>query len=356
MKILEVIPLLSVDGGAESLVVYLCNEFIRQGHECAILTLYDLDESIKKKIPLTAGIQLYTVNKKKGLDVLCSFRLRKIVKQYSPDVVHVHVGAIPYIIIPAFSYKKCKCFATIHSEARREAGSNYQKWIRQLLFKTGIVKAVTISESSKKSFEDFYKITPSLIYNGVPGFSKTLNHEKVDNKLHFIHVARCHPIKNQELLLRAFNQVLQNHDNIELNWFGTSSEYPELFESLKPLFNDQIHYLGSTSDARLEMSKAEALCLSSKMEGMPMTIIEALSVGCIPICTPVGGCVNMIEDGVNGFLSADMSVEAYSETLERFIETNGSKKEKLRNNAIESFNKHYSIEKTANDYISLFSK
>ena len=355
MRILEVIPLLSIDGGAESFVVYFCNELVRKGHECAILTLYSIDEKLRGELSLSPQVKLYSANKNKGYDLSCSAKVCSIIKNYAPNVVHAHVGAIPYITLSALLYRKSSYFATIHSEASREAGSSYQKWCRQFLFRTGRVRAVTISESSKLSFESFYKSVPELVYNGVPSYTNSIGREKNKGTLRFIHVARCHPIKNQELLLLAFNRVMQHYDNIELDWFGTSIEYPQLFESLQTLFNNHVHYKGSTRDARIEMSTADAFCLTSRMEGMPMTIIEALSVGCIPICTPVGGCKNMIQDGVNGFLSSDMSVEAYSEAIERFIETRENEKEMLRKNAIDSFNKYYSIEKTVNDYLELFS-
>lgn len=356
MKVLEVIPLLSIDGGAESFVVYFCNELIRQGHECAILMLYNVDDSVLNELSLHSAVHIYTANKKKGLDLACSFNVKSIIKSYKPDIVHVHVGAIPYIALSAICYRKCKYFATIHSEAKREAGSIYAKWTRRFLFKQRFVVPVTISESSRQSFIVFYGVKPEMVYNGVPSFDALDRREEETGIIRFIHVARCHPVKNQVLLLKSFNNIQKKYDNVELNWYGTTDGYLELFESLKSFFNNQIHYMGSTKEARLEMCKSDAFCLSSKMEGMPMTIIEALSVGCIPICTPVGGCTNMIEDGVNGFLAEDMSVEAYTNAMEHFLEKTNDEKAVIKRKAMETFNDKFSIEKTVNDYLALFQQ
>ena len=354
MKILEIIPLISIDGGAESFVVYFANELVKQGHDCSILTLFDVSETIIKDANVSSSIKLFSIGKKRGLDFKCSFRILSIIKQISPDVVHVHVGAIPYILCPSLLYRKCKYFATIHSEAKREAGRHFSKWIRRLIFRMNLVKAITISEASRDSFINFYKVSPALIYNGVPRFSDLSTLNKNSSIIRFIHVARCHPIKNQELLLMAFNLVAERYDNIELNWYGTISEYPDLFKSLTPLFNEHIHYHGSIKDARIEMSKSDALCLSSKMEGMPITIIEAFSVGCIPICTPVGGCINMIEDGHNGILSKDLEVTSYADALERFILCTDSMKREMRLSSIKSFDDKYSIETTVRNYLQEF--
>ncbi len=50
----------------------------------------------------------------------------------------------------------------------------------------------------------------------------------------------------------------------------------------------------------LKMGDAYALC--SSYEGMPISLIEAIGVGCIPVCTPVGGIVDVVHNGENGFL------------------------------------------------------
>lgn len=43
------------------------------------------------------------------------------------------------------------------------------------------------------------------------------------------------------------------------------------------------------------MGDAYALC--SSYEGMPISLIEAIGVGCIPVCTPVGGIVDVVHNG-----------------------------------------------------------
>lgn len=49
------------------------------------------------------------------------------------------------------------------------------------------------------------------------------------------------------------------------------------------------------------MAHCDAMCLPSIWEGLPVTLLEALSVGCIPICSNVGGIPDVIESGMNGF-------------------------------------------------------
>ena len=123
---------------------------------------------------------------------------------------------------------------------------------------------------------------------------------------------------------------------------------------MKPYLSDRIVYIGEQPNIRAIMSVADAFCLSSVMEGMPITIIEAFSVGCIPIVTPVGGCINMLENGVNGYISSSSNLNDYTKSLITFATTSINDLQKISNNGIETFKNNYSISQTAKRYLELF--
>lgn len=352
MRILELIPTLKV-GGAETFVVNITNAFAANGNECEVVTLFDVDDGDFLAQRLDAKISLISLDKAKGFDFKCLCNVVRAIKKYKPDIVHAHIGAISYLLLAVIFYRHCKYFATIHSEANREAGGILTKTIRKILFKLKLVIPVTISKESMLSFEKLYVMTPDMICNGVPEV-EVIAGEDYD-KLVFIHPASCQPIKNQVLLFKAFSELAQQNTNVELHWFGDHSQYETLFNELSSLFGDKIIYKGVTQDVRKYLKNARAMCLSSIMEGMPMTIIEAMSVGCIPIATPVGGCINMIEDNVNGFLSADMSTEAYYEVLKKAATISDEELNKMRKSARNTYEQKYTIDKTALEYINLFT-
>ena len=88
---------------------------------------------------------------------------------------------------------------------------------------------------------------------------------------------------------------------------------------------------------------------------MPISLIEALSCGLVPICTAVGGIVDVVEDGKNGFLSQDMTVESYAKTIERYLALPDSQKTEMKKQCIKSAQK-YSIEECAKQYEILFAE
>lgn len=354
MKILQVIPAL-VNGGAEHFVIELSNELCRQGHSVEVLTLYDVLSDNEILNAFDSRIRMISLHKKKGLDLHMFFKLWKFISKSKFDAVHGHVGAIKYLIIASFLCRKVRFVATIHSEAKREAGKSIDKWSRKLMFCFRSCTPVTISEESELSFEKYYGRKGILIINGVSSYKKNkqLCLRDNDSQIVFLHPASCQPVKNQALLFNAFNRLLDNGVDVKIFWVGSNKAYIDLFESLKPIMSKQIVYLGEVNNVRDYMIASDATCLSSKMEGMPMTIIESFSVGRPVICTPVGGCVNIIKPGMNGLMSDSLSVDSYYKVLKTFVSLPKTEKKKMSEYSRKSFN-DYTIEKCAKQYLEVY--
>lgn len=355
MRIIEVIPHLQ-SGGGEKFVVDISNAFSDLSHECTVVTLYDHTEDDILAGQLKPEVSCISLKKRLGLDLKCMFNLRRVISRTKPTFVHLNLNAITYVIWAALTYRKCKYIATIHSEAKMEAGGGLNKLIRKFLFKLKLVTPITISEESERSFKDFYGYDAKIITNGSSPYTPNSNielyskyREGVDRL--FIHAGRIHDVKNQEMLVKAFQRCINNGANIRLLIVGRIAD-DGIFRRIEPYLSDKIIYLGETSDVKSIMYVSDAFCLSSKMEGMPMTVIEALSVGCIPICTPVGGCINMIRNGENGFLSAENSEDAYVDAIMKLCELRDQDIQTIKNNCLEDYIQNYSITKTAESYIN----
>lgn len=77
-------------------------------------------------------------------------------------------------------------------------------------------------------------------------------------------------------------------------------------------------YLGETSDVRDYLAQCDALVLPSYGEGLPRTVLEAMSMGKPVIATDVTGCRDLVVDGVTGVLCAARSSEALAQAVQRF--------------------------------------
>ncbi len=95
------------------------------------------------------------------------------------------------------------------------------------------------------------------------------------------------------------------------------------------------------------------MCLPSKWEGMPIVLLEALSVGCLPICAPVGGIPEIIQDGYNGLLASSSNLDDYIESLYRYLSLSKEAAAKMKAYAKNTFDE-YTIEKCSSKYCQFY--
>ena len=358
MKILEVIPYLD-SGGAEVFLVNLSNELAKKKDvKVTILTLYPINKEhflVKKIFPC---IRLVSFNKKNGIDLKITYQIYKFIKKEQFDIAHFHVNAITYGILSALTYYKCKYYATIHSDAYKEA-EGFHRYIRKYMFSNKLMVPITISNESDNSFRDLYKTKAKLIYNGVPKYEKNINvnienYKSNNNTKVFVNVASVQPLKNQLTLAKVFNRLVFENENIVLLIIGrTTDAYKECAEELKKKLSPNIHLLGEINNPRDYMIKADYFILPSHYEGLPITLLESLSVGCIPVVTAVGGNIDVVKDGYNGYIIPNSSEEAIYSTIKRILKANIEEKSRICMGVNNSANK-YTIEHCANMYMDLF--
>lgn len=358
MKIFEIIPHLH-SGGGEKFVVDLSNELSLCGNDCTIVTLFDPSADDTLRAFISKGVKVLSLNKKSGADLGCMIRLAKLIHREKPDIVHSHIEATTYSFVSSILCKS-RFFATLHSEASREATGGIHKLFRKIAFRLGLITPITISKESEKSFECFYGYPTVMIPNGSCPYLNVVTtddyskYRKGVDSL-FVHAGRIHKVKNQLLLVKTFDELVKRGKNVRLVIAGRVGD-KACFSEIEPYLNDNIVYVGEIADTRALIKEADAFCLSSNMEGMPITIIEAFSVGCPVIATPVGGCVNMIKSGQNGFLSASNELADFISTLETFLDLSENNKSLMRSNAKDSFFKEYSIQICSKRYLELFKK
>lgn len=364
MKIFEIIPHLG-SGGAERFVVDLCNE-LADRHEITLIVLFKFDYKGFFLKEISPKINVICMEKKPGLDVKCLLKIKHLINQQQPDIVHTHLSGFLYTVLNFWKKSKTKFIYTVHSDAAYDAKDFINRTIRKLAFKSGRVAAVTISEESQKSFEKLYGTKSSLIYNGRPQFfqansdiqqqvEKEINSLRhTPNTVIIINVARLNKVKNQLTLAQAVSLLNQQGYKIELISIGEAND-KEVLYAIQALKSPNIHLLGSKTNPRDYLAQSDAFCLSSFIEGMPITLIECFSVGVIPICTPVGGMKNMIYDGVNGLLAEGTTQADIEKALIRFLKLSPEERKLMREKSLESF-KAYDIKTCCHNYECLMRK
>ena len=164
----------------------------------------------------------------------------------------------------------------------------------------------------------------------------------------FIHVARFHEQKNQNLLIDAFNELDRKGEDFVLLVIGDGFDHGPGAE-LKRRACAKILFLGLKNNVADYLYCSDAFCLTSIYEGLPISLLEAMACGVVPICTNVGGIPDVVSEGRTGYLS-ELLIADYCRAIELFI--------KYRLNpewVVEQFVDNFSMNNCAQRYIQVYS-
>lgn len=362
MKIVQVIFNLS-SGGAERLVVDLSNELSKE-NEVTVFTLKEdtIDNNCFYKPELCDKVSYFNVGIRKGLSFKKLYEINKKIKALQPDIVHFHLEkTVFYLILSILFYRKPVYIETLHNRADKVNQNKLYFCVKWILYKIKMVRLCTISKDNQLSFISHYHTKDTaLIYNGrnlpvkTPDFENVKNEIKnlikTPNDLVFLHIGRCNQQKNQKMLISAMNQMNKLNIDFCLLIIGHGFE-SELGIELQEMACDKIHFLGTKTNIVDYFLNADAFCLSSYYEGMPISLIESLACRCIPICTPVSGPSEIVVNGITGFISEEITEESYLLSLKNFIQN----KESINKEVLFSYyTNNFSIQKCANLYLSLY--
>jgi len=361
MKIIEYIPQLG-SGGGERFTVDLCNELSLK-HEVTLCISHSLEKFGFYKDEISSRVKVVSFNKKQGFDVTLPFRVLKFILKEKPDIVQTHLMALAYTAVASIVYRKPKYFHTVHNGAKEESDGPKGEKIRRFLFGRKYVTPVTISPESQKSFVDYYGMNAPMIANGrnVPSdlvLSKEVQDEFLIYRLTtntrvIVQLAHVGHQKRQNVMARVIDRLTKEGYDVEVLMVGELNEQ-KMVDEIKSLHNPHIHLLGGKHNPLEYLKAADAYGLSSSFEGLPISLIEALGVGAVPVCTPVGGIVNLVNDGVNGILSTDISEDAYYVAVKRFLDLPPGDLAKMKKAALESY-EPYSMTECASKYEQLFT-
>lgn len=365
MKILEVTFHLA-SGGAERFVVDLSNE-LAKSNDVTVLALRD--DSVNPEVrnfykgDLTANVHYECLGLKDGLRPSMWWKIWKAICRHNPDVVHYHGGPMPYwMMVPMmFSSRSIKFFQTIHSDIHKRYDRGLYPLMSKTLGKRGVIRYVALSDTNYKELKKLYPMCKSTgIVNGRAPQVPTPAYEEVKNELLqyrntsdtklFLHVARCHEVKNQRRLIANFNRLVENGADAQLLIVGDGFD-SELGNELKSIAGRNVHFLGTRKNISDYHLCADAFCLSSDYEGMPITLLEALLCG-TPVCsTPVCGAIDVIHDDENGVLAKGYSDLEYLEALERMYSNLAKYKTYAQSQKDDSA---YTIKVCAEKYLEFF--
>lgn len=353
------------DRGAQWMVYHLLSELGDRFHG-SIISLAGKKQTEVEQHCEAGGIPIHYVDKSGGPDPAAVFRLRRLLAEHDPDVIHTHRIVLPYVLAAAYERRQ-SIVHTVHSPV-----SNSLPLSQRLLLRLGIrlgIRTVAVAHAIKEDLSKTFKTrsgTIDVIHNGIP-----LDHYKTDQNrrsawreregfaagdLLYVCVARLSAPKNQALLINSFAGVAREDNRGKLLLVGDGPDRSELERVART--NDighRVYFLGNRRDIPDILSGSDIFVLSSDWEGYPLSVLEASAAGLPVVSTDVGAIDEIVSRGVTGLLVPPGDRAALQEALMRLSGDADFRMEAGRA-AIDQAHAHFGLEQMANRYAKIYAK
>lgn len=303
-------------GGLERTVIDLIAAQRDAGHDCRVICLFEPGQLADELT--TQGVEVAACHKRQGMDWSAVRRARALLRRHPGAVLHTHNATAHYhAVLAALGLPLARVINTRHSMGASNPASRKEWLYRRSMRMTDYV--VGVCEAARQCFED-QGVRPRQSLLAVPNGIRLERFQATgaagratlaaelgwapDSRI-IGTVGRLQPVKNQQVLLRAFAQLRAGMPQAVLAIVGDGS----LREPLERLagelaLGDAVRFLGDRSDVPRLLAGMEVFTLPSSSEGYSIALLEACAAALPIVATDVGGNREIVHEGRNGRLVA----------------------------------------------------
>ena len=289
------------------------------------------------------------------LEKLSFSEVKRVIKEQKPDIIHAH--DVTASILASVAGMGIKVISHMHVNHENMSKLNF-KTISYLISALKYKHIFWVSDSSYNNyiFKKALSKKSSVLYNVM---DKKSIYEKMemdsDNYPYdIVYVGRLTHQKNPERLIKVAGMVADRIPEVKIGIAGTG----DLLEPTKKLAEEcnimeNVEFLGFKENPLKMLKDSKVMVMTSRFEGTPMTALESMALGTPIVSTPTDGMLDLIDDGVNGYLSDDDNV-----LTDRIVEIvqNNEIYEKLSCETISKFDKFCDIELYKETILDLYNK
>lgn len=351
-KIAHIVDSMDV-GGAETIVAQMCRLQRDQGHNPRIYTVANLGALGEQMCQ--EGFYVETHLGRSLPDGMRNFF--RAFKDTQPDVVHLH-NPTPtiYAAMPARMASVPSIVSTRHSLVAKPRNLTVE--LKYAMAATCCDWVVGICDATANNLRDIRHVPGKKIvrvYNGAGPLKRApLNQQLQKDGFTLIFVGRLESVKNHSLLLRSFAAAHASMPSLRLWMVGDGSERNKLETLAAELdISESVTFWGQQIDVAPFYSAADLFIMSSVSEGLPVSLLQAFSLGLPAIVTDVGGMAEVVRLSQAGIT---VPVKDSSQMAAAILELSrdGAKREQFSKNAEKAFQSRFTLQTMVDAYAKLY--
>lgn len=328
-------------GGAERVVANLAAYFDTQGYEVLLVTSRVVPEeyvipSRIKRIDLSRFQEQEKGGRLQNIQRRIK-RLHQIWCTQRPDIIISFIGKLNlYAVVSSFG-TKIPILVSVRSDPERE----YPRGIMRTLAKTLFRKTEGMIFQTQEAMAFFPKSIQqkSIVLPNPLDVRFIRERFEGTRRQEIVSVGTLIDNKNHIMLVKAFSKLAKDYPELVVKLFGHGYKGTDTTEEIKAFakqsgIGDRVIFMGRRSDIFEAIYQSRIFVLTSKIEGMPNALMEAMALGLAVISTdcPCGGPRTLIHNYENGILIPVDDADALEKALREILE-DSKLEEKLGKNA-----------------------
>lgn len=318
------------------------------------------------------------------LDIAAYKRLRELIREFKPDIVHTHASKAG--TLGRLAARKEKVPVILHTFHGHVFHSYFGK-VKTLLYKTierrlakSSTRIIAISEKQKHELAAEHSIAPANKIEVIPlGFDLSRFRESMDEKRAAFRtewnleedeiaigiIGRLVPIKNHRLFLQAIKTLLsQTEKPVRAFIIGDGESRNEIEAAAQELAIPYTTTKGEKApltftswirDVDVAYAGVDLVALTSLNEGTPVSLIEAQASNRAVVSTNVGGIENVVVPGTTAFLSEKLDADGFAANLLKLVE-NPELRRSMGSAGWDQVGVKYHYERLVNDTRNLYNQ
>jgi len=372
MRILTVIYEFPPIGGGGGRAAYdICHELAARGNDVTVLTAHMHGLPYQENVD---GVRVVRISSLRTESFRASFAAMlayvlfglwaglRLIGRHHPDVIHTHFavpsGALAWAlsVLTRIPYVLTAHLGDVPGGVPEKTGA----WFRWLEPFTRPIwkrakKVVAVSEFTRQLALKHYPVEVSVIPNGADVLHLLPAEVKVNEPPRVVFAGRFVYQKSPRTIIRVLSRIK------DLEWTCSMLGDGPLFDSVmkeisKQELSDRIELPGwvTPDDVINEFSKSDILFMPSLSEGLPVVGVQALAKGLAIVASNIGGFLDLVDDGKNGYL-IDVHDEYTFAGVLRELVSNPNTLLNFRQASIEKCGE-FDIQKVADEYERIFGK
>lgn len=334
MKELQTIAICTVGelfGGVERHVLGLIHGLRAQGVSTLLILFHDGELAVQAR---TQGIEPVILPNRNRSLLITSRRLVGILKQQQIHVVHVHGYKATVFCALAHRWLPFAMVKTEHGLPEPMAGGPIRTWRNRLYHLSDSVATRTtgatvcyVTEDLRASYRQAHAGLPAtVIPNGVESLDRRQFPRPAELReewFNLLVVGRLDTVKGHHVAIEAMaTEGLSPDAHLHLVGLGPrEQELRMLAESLG--VGRQVHLLGFRRNIYDYLAYCNVLLMPSLHEGLPYTLLEAMTLGTPIIASRVGGLAEILQDGVTALLTPPQDAASLALAIARLHDDQG---------------------------------